>query len=132
MWSQLMQLLDYAFFPLPLLDPVLRCISSSQVTFELMNKYLWPSLYFVSGLIQEVCCQLLKLIFTKISQSLEELAVKLEPGSEVKSFALVELLLCVGINELSIAIGCYEVCPQSEYFVRGRYYCYLVLYVRQL
>jgi hypothetical protein len=97
-----------------------------------MNNYLWPSLYSVCGLIQEVSCQLFKLIFSKILQSLEELAVKLEPGAEVKSFALVELLLGVRINELSIAVGCYEVCPQSKYFVRGRYNCHLVLYVEQL
>lgn len=97
-----------------------------------MNNYLWPSLYSVCGLIQEVSFQLFKLIFSKVYQSLEELAMKLEPGAQVKSFALVKLLLGVGINELSIAVGCYEVCPQSKYFVRGHYNCYLVLYIEQL
>lgn len=127
-----MQLLDYDFILLPPLDPIHCCISLWQVTFELMNNYLWPSLYSVCGLIQEVSCQLFELVFIKIPYSLEELTVKLELGAEVKSFALIELLLGIRINEFSIVVGCYEVCPQRKYFVRGRYDCYLVLYDGQL
>jgi hypothetical protein len=58
--------------------------------------------------------------------------VKLEPWAEVKTFTFVELFECVWIDELAIAMGCYELSPQIEDFVRGRNYGHLILHVRQL
>jgi hypothetical protein len=74
-----------------------------------MNYYLRPWLYSVWGLIQEVSCQLFEFVLIEITQSFKELPVKLELRAEVKSFVFVELFLCIGINELSIVVGCYEV-----------------------
>jgi hypothetical protein len=54
--------------------------------FELMNNYLRPRLYSVWDLVQEVNCQLLELLHAEVTQSLEELMMKLEPRAEVKSF----------------------------------------------
>jgi hypothetical protein len=116
-WSQLIQLLDKTLFPLPPLDLVLRCISSRQVILELMNNYLRPRFYSFCDLIQEVSYQLLKLVLTEITQSLKELAVKLELQEKVKSFTLVELLLHVWINKLSIDVRCNEVRSQRENLV---------------
>jgi hypothetical protein len=82
-----------------------------------MNNYLRPRFYSFCDLIQEVSYQLLKLVLTEITQSLKELAVKLELQEKVKSFTLVELLLHVWINKLSIDVRCNEVRSQRENLV---------------
>jgi hypothetical protein len=97
-----------------------------------MDDYLRPRLESFWGLVQEVNCQFLELFFAEVTQSFEELTVKLEPWAEVKTFTFVELFECVWIDELAIAMGCYELSLQIEDFVKGRNYGHLVLHVRQL
>jgi hypothetical protein len=127
-----MQLLNDNLLPLSSLDPVFCCIRSKKIILELMDDYLRPRLYFVRGLVQEVNCQLLELFFAEVTQSFEELTMKLEPWAEVKTFTFIELFQCVWIDELAIAMGCYELSPQIEDFVKGRNYGHLILHGRQL
>jgi hypothetical protein len=79
-----------------------------------------------------VNCQFLELFFAEVTQSFEELTVKLEPWAEVKMFTFIELFECVWIDELAIAMGCYELSSQIKDFIRGHNYGHLILHVRQL
>jgi hypothetical protein len=61
-WSQFMQLLNNNLLPLPLLHPVLSCVSLQEVFLELNNHNLWPQLYSIGSLIKKVNGQLFKLL----------------------------------------------------------------------
>src|SRR5450759_1023512 len=109
-----MQLLNHNLLPLPPLYPVFCCIRPRKDTLESMDDYLRPPLKSSRGLAQEVNCQLLVLLLAKVTQSFEELTMKLEPWAIVEFLSFSELLLRVLIDELTIAVGCDEFRPQLK------------------